>query len=68
MMWQLWHLLFGWDYIQWSSSYSSGIARVHIDGMGRVWYWRYKVTKVADIITDPKDVIWLTCSPKKYGF
>ena len=34
--------------------------------MRRVFYWRYKVTKVVDIIEDPAKVIWLTCSPDKY--
>lgn len=27
-MWRLWHKLFGWDYIQWSSAGLYGIASV----------------------------------------
>ena len=66
MIYKLLNKLFGWDYIQWKNSDSQGVARVHVDGMRRVWYWRYKGTKVVDIIVDPTKVIWLTCSPKKY--
>ena len=66
MIYKLLNKLFGWDYIQWSNSAASGVARVHVDGMRRVWYWRYKGTKVVDIIEDPAKVIWLTCSPNKY--
>jgi len=66
MIYKLLNKLFGWDYIGWSNSAASGVARVHVDGMRRVWYWRYKGTKVVDIIVDPTKVIWLTCSPNKY--
>ena len=66
MIYKLLNKLFGWDYIQWSNSAAQGVARVHVDGMRRVWYWRYKGTKVVDIIEDPAKVIWLTCSPNKY--
>ena len=66
MIYKLLNKLFGWDYIGWSNSVDDGVARVHVDGMRRVWYWRYKGTKVADIIVDPAKVIWLTCSPNKY--
>ena len=60
------HRLFGWDFIRWSNSADQGIARVRVDGMGRVWYWRYRTTKLADVIREPDDVLWLTCSPWKY--
>ena len=66
MIYKLLNKLFGWDYISWSNSAADGVARVHVDGMRRVWYWRYKGTKVVDIIEDPAKVIWLTCSPNKY--
>lgn len=65
-MYRLLHWLFGWDYIQWSNSAHQGVARVYVDGMGRVFYWRYKVTKLVDIIQKPEQVIWLTCEPDKY--
>jgi len=66
MIYKLLNKLFGWDYIQWENFASRGVARVHVDGMRRVWYWRYKGIKAADIIEDPAKVIWLTCSPNKY--
>ena len=65
-MYQLLHWLFGWDYIQWRNSADRGIARVRLDGAGRVWYWRYRNLALADEIRDAKQVLWLTCSPDKY--
>jgi len=65
-MYKLKHYLFGWDYIVWRNSCDGGIARVHKTKDGTVWYWRYKITHLIDRITDPKDVIWLTCHPKDY--
>lgn len=65
-MYRLLHWLFGWDYIVWRNDWHSGISRVQIDGMGRVWYWRYRSTALADTITDPSTVMWLTCEPRKY--
>jgi len=65
-MWKLFNYLFGWDYIQWANSIDSGVARIHIDGAGRVWYWRYKTTKLIDVVKESEQVIWLTCSPEKY--
>ena len=66
MIWKLLHKLFGWDYIVWENSADSGIARVYVDRMNRVFYWRYRSTKVLDVIKKPEQVIWLTCSPIKY--
>ena len=66
MNYKLLNKLFGWDYIQWENYVDRGVARVHVDGMRRVWYWRYKGIKAANIIEDPANVIWLTCSPNKY--
>lgn len=66
MRYQILNWLFGWDYILWSNTADSGIARVSVDGMGRVWYWRYKLNKVADYVNRPEDVLWLTCNPSKY--
>lgn len=65
-MYRLLHRLFGWDYIAWENNADEGIARVHVDGGGRVFYWRYKSTNVADIIKRPEQVLWLTCKPEKY--
>ena len=65
-MWKLKHRLFGWDYIQWRNSADEGVARVHVDGMGRAYYWRYRNIHVADIIREPEQVLWLTCPPHKY--
>lgn len=66
MIYKLLNKLFGWDYIGWSNSAADGVARVHVDGMRRVWYWQYKSIKATNIIEDPAKVIWLTCSPNKY--
>lgn len=66
-MYKLLHLLFGWDYIVWENTVASGIARVFIIPDGRVVYWRYRSIKCLDVIKKKTDVIWLTCSPAKYG-
>lgn len=66
MIYSILHRLFGWHYIQWRNGVDQGVARVRVDGMGRVWYWRYRSTKVADFISKPEEVLWLTCSPDKY--
>ena len=66
-MYKLLKTLFGWDYIQWSNSADSGIARLHKDHNGKCWYWRYKITSVIDTINTKDQVIWLTCSPSDYN-
>ena len=66
MIYKLLNKLFGWNYIYWRNSADQGVARVFVSRDGKVYYWRYKTTKVMDIITDPKDVVWLTCHPDKY--
>jgi hypothetical protein len=66
MIYNILHLLFGWDYIHWSHAADRGIARVRVDGLGRVWYWRYRSIKLADLIAKPEQVLWLTCAPNKY--
>ena len=65
-MWKLLNNIFGWDYIQWSNSADSGVARVHKEHGGKCWYWRYKTTHLADVIKEPGQVLWLTCEPSKY--
>jgi len=66
LLYRLKHLIFGWDYIAWSNSSDHGIARVEKDGAGVVWYWRYRNTLLPDRITNPEQVLWLTCPPSKY--
>lgn len=66
MIYKVLNYFFGWDYIQWRNTADSGIARVHKDGLGRVFYWRYKTTKLVDVIEKKGSVIWLTCKPSKY--
>lgn len=66
MIYKILNKLFGWDYITWSNSAADGVARIHVDGAGKVYYWRYRVTKVADPIVSAEDHFWLTCSPTKY--
>ncbi len=65
-MYKLKNILFGYDYIYWKNSCDNGIARVHRAGDGKVYYFRYKTTNLIDLIQDPNQVIWLTCSPDKY--
>ena len=65
-MYQIYNYLFGWDYIAWTNSTASGVARVRVAKDGTVFYWRYKNTNVLDKLTDPEQVVWLTCPPNKY--
>lgn len=65
-MWKILNRIFGWDYISWKNSADQGVARVYTDGIGRAWYWRYKGTACCDVISEAKQVIWLTCEPSKY--
>jgi hypothetical protein len=67
-MYILKNILFGWDYIYWKNSVDSGVARVMKLPDGRVAYWRYRCTNVMDEIVNARDVLWLTCSPSKFGF
>jgi hypothetical protein len=65
-MYKLLNLLFGWDYIHWSNSAASGIARVIALPSGEIAYWRYRNISVMDVIEKPTQVRWLTCPPTKY--
>ena len=65
-MYKLLNLLFGGDYIYWENSADSGIARVHKSNDNKIWYYRYWLTTVIDVIESPDKVIWLTCDPSKY--
>lgn len=65
-MYKLLHKLFGWDYIAWNNSADHGIAKVIVLPDGKICYYRYKSTKLIDIIHEPKQVLWLTCKPEKY--
>jgi len=65
-MYKLKKLLFGWDYIYWSNSCDNGIAKIFITKCGKIVYYRYKITKLIDVIKNPNEVIWLTCHPNKY--
>ena len=66
MIYKIFHFLFGYDYIYWHNTCDNNIARVHKNDDGTIWYFRYKTTKVIDIIRKPDGVLWLTCSSKKY--
>jgi hypothetical protein len=66
MNYKLLNWVFGWDYIYWSNSAAQGVARVYRDAEGSVYYWRYKITQLADPIEKPSDVMWLTCPSSKY--
>ena len=65
-MYKVWHKLFGWDYIYWSNFAAQGVARVHVNLDGDVWYWRYKNIKLIDKIDKSDQVIWLTCNSYEY--
>ena len=66
MMYKLFNKLFDWDYVAWSNTADQGVARVLGLADGKVVYWRYKGVKVLDVISEPKQVKWLTCHPSKY--
>lgn len=66
MLWPILHRLFGWDYIAWNNGVDQGIARVHRDGTGAAYYWRYRSIRVIDVIKTVDQVLWLTCRPSKY--
>lgn len=66
MLYKTLNKIFGYDYIAWANSADQGIARVHLDALGNPYYWRYKITKLPDKITDAGQVMWLTCLPSKY--
>lgn len=66
MIYKLLHKLFGWDYIAWVNTADNGIARVFNTPDGCTVYFRYRVTKVIDVIHRADQVIWLTCEPSKY--
>ena len=65
-MWKLLNKLFGFDYIAWRNSADNGIARVYKNEDGVIFYFRYKITQVVDIIGSEDQVIFLTCSKYKY--
>jgi len=65
-MHKLLNYLFGWDYIYWSNTAASGIARVFVSKDNRVYYYRYKSICLIDEIRELEQVIWLTCKPEKY--
>lgn len=66
-MWRLWHKLFGWDYVVYAGSFHTRVCQLYKDGMGRVWIYRHTNSDPLTI-DDPKRVMWLTCSPAKWGF
>lgn len=66
MLYKLLNKILGWDYIHWSNSADSGIARVQLDAQQNPYFWQYKASKVLRRIEDPKQVVWLTCMPEKY--
>lgn len=65
-MYKLLNIIFGWDYIYWKNSADQGVARVYKNKDGIIYYCRYRITSLIDVIKDPDQVIWLTCSKKKY--
>ncbi len=68
MIYKLLNKLFGWDYVHWRNSADSGIARVRTTPGGAVYYWRYKATRVMDVLPHPSitRITWLTCAQSKY--
>jgi hypothetical protein len=67
-MYKIYNWLFGWDYITWESPVDQGVARVHQDKNGNLFYWRYNYEACIPCpISSATDHLWLTCSPEKYG-
>jgi hypothetical protein len=57
-------MLFGWDYVYWNNSATQGTSRVRTDYLGNPYYiWSLDVRVK---ITNPDNVMWLTCHPDKY--
>lgn len=65
-MYKIFNKLFGFDYIYWENTADQGVARVFVTKDGNICYWRYRSTRLLDKITNPSQVVWLTCSPTKY--
>lgn len=61
---KLFKYLFGWDYILWENTCASGITRVRCDGNG-IAYYRVMIYGTYRI-SNPSQVLWLTCSSDKY--
>jgi hypothetical protein len=66
MIWKLLHSWFGWDYVAWRNVCDQGVARVHVDKRGVVYFYNYTSTSVFTILTRADQVLWLTCHPSKY--
>lgn len=66
-MYRFYNWLFGWDYIHWTNSAHSGIARLRSDAQGNPFYFMYGMSKYLKPITKPEQVVWLTCLPSKYA-
>ena len=64
-MWKLLNILFGWDYIAWSDGFCYGIARVYMVD-DKPYFIKYKSLEFVVKIESPNNVIWMTCSSKKY--
>ena len=65
-MYRIFNFLFGWDYIYWSNTADQGIARIYSAQDYKVFYFRCKITRLIDLVSDPKEVEWLTCNSSKY--
>lgn len=58
--------LLRWDFIHWNNGMYEGNSRVRKTPDGTVYYYEYWTLSIIKTITEPKQVIWLTCSPDKY--
>ena len=66
-MWKLWHKLFGWDYIQWSSVELHQVARIKRAPNGLVYFKKYgEIIPFPLKTSKPYQIIFLTCSSRKY--
>lgn len=65
-MYKILHLIFGWDYIYWQNTADEGYAWVHKLPNGTIWYKRYWITNVIDVIYKSSQVLWMSCKPNKY--
>lgn len=67
MLYKLFNRIFGWDYVAWTNLCDCGVARVHLDGRGNPYYWKYGKYIYGIKQDDPYvQVVWLTCDPSKY--
>lgn len=80
MIYKILNKLFGWDFIYWEFIFTNnnsecGVSRINVDKTGVVYFKRYLLSSIRDIIRRENDIpknvqaetyLWLTCPKSKY--